>query len=109
MKEDLTNTIKILEEKNIDSIDRNRYSQIYILTNENQEVLANPNFTNNKNILTVLGSGDQVLNLLLGNAKTITTFDKNILAKYYFDLKRALILTLDYQDYLNFFFPKNIF
>ncbi len=58
----------------------------------------------NKSLLTVGSSGEQVINAHLCGAKAITLYDVNPFAKYYTWLKIAAILRLDYNEYQRFFF-----
>lgn len=55
----------------------------------------------NKNILTSLGSGDQVFNAILAGAKEIDAFDNNMYAFYYFKLKEAFIKYLSFDEYID--------
>jgi hypothetical protein len=61
------------------------------------------NFNDNK-ILTVCSSGDQAFNLILNGASKVDLFDINGFTKYYFYLKKAAIMGLNYQDFMTFFF-----
>lgn len=87
--------------------DRNYYNlfcQIYPFTTQNLK--AQYSFFNlkDKEILTILGSGDQVLELLLSGATKIDTFDINPLAELYFKLKEASFkANITKEEYLNFF------
>lgn len=66
--------------------ERDQY-KIFYKTNENiVDLLKSFNF-NGKNILTVMGSGDQVFHFLNTDAKNVDVYDKNILSKYYFYLR----------------------
>ena len=56
-----------------------------------------------KSLLTVGSSGDQVINASLKNCKDITVLDINPFTKYYFNLKKAAILTLKYEEFCKFF------
>lgn len=62
----------------------------------------------NKNVLTICGSGDQVLNALFLSAKKVTGFDLNIYSKYILNLKIASILSLEFKEFINFFGDKKI-
>ncbi len=80
------------------------FERIYPFSNENLVgLVSNLNFRN-KDCLTVLGGSDLVFDMFLNGAKSITTFDKNPLTKYYFYLKRAALLAnLTLEEYLKFF------
>ena len=57
----------------------------------------------NKNVLTICGSGDQVLNALYLGAKKVTGFDLNVYSGYLLDLKISSIIGLEFKEFLNFF------
>lgn len=59
-----------------------------------------------KDVLTVASSGDFLIHILTNNPKSVSTFDPNIFAKYYQDLKIAGIIALDYREFLDFFCGK---
>lgn len=81
-----------------------KFERIYPFTNENFKDALNKINLINKNSLTVLGSGDQTLDILLKGSDKITTFDINPLTKYYFYLKKAALqANLTLYEYLNFF------
>ena len=56
-----------------------------------------------KSILTVGSSADQVINSFLYGSKDITLFDINPFTKYYFELKKAGILLLEFNSFYEFF------
>lgn len=53
-------------------------------------------------VLSVGGSGDHVIDAALAGARDITIFDLNILARHWFELKRAALLVLDRSAFLRF-------
>ena len=57
----------------------------------------------NKRVLTVIGSGDQVINALYFGAREVIGFDINRNALFMTELKLAAISTLSYQEFLKFF------
>ena len=57
---------------------------------------------NNKSLLTVGSSCDQVIEAYACGASKVRVVDINYFTKYYFYLKKAALLTLDLKDYLNF-------
>ena len=57
----------------------------------------------NKSLLTVGSSGDQVINVSLKGCKDITVLDINPFCKYYFNLKKAAILSLTYEEFVKYF------
>ena len=83
----------------------NYFSHIYPFTNENLYAYYKNIDFKNKEVLSVVGSGDHILNAFLDGAKSVDAFDINPLAKHYVELKIAAIKTLDLKDYLLFFYP----
>lgn len=80
------------------------YSKIYTFTTENISGYINYFDFNNKSLLTVGSSGDQILNSFYNGARDITLFDINEYAKYYTYLKISAILSLSYKEFKLFFF-----
>lgn len=107
LKQDINGAINIIEGKDYSYNQLySKHSKIYPFTNEDLvHCFANFDF-NNKKCLTVLGSSDQILDMYLRGASEITTFDINILTKYFFYLKKAAILSnLTKDEYLDFLYP----
>lgn len=89
----------------ISVLGRNFYT-FYAATNENLAYFADLG-VQDKNTLTVTGSGDHALNLAYFGAKSIETFDINELAIIAFDLKKNAILHLSRDEFLEFYtYPK---
>lgn len=61
----------------------------------------------NKRVLTVVGSGDQALNLIFLGASEVDTFDINPKAKEYMLLKACAILELNYQEFIKYMVSKD--
>ncbi len=81
-----------------------KFERIYPFTNENLFECFNQFLLRNKDCLTVLASSDQALDLFLRGAKSVDTFDINPLTPYYFDLKKAFLMSdFNRDDYLKFF------
>ena len=53
----------------------------------------------NKSLLTIGSSGDQILNSFYYGARDITLFDINEYSKYYIYLKIAAIISLNYKEF----------
>ena len=87
---------------NINSSIYHENSFMYLSTNEKIK-LYQKFLKNRENSLSVISSGDQILNLCL-ESNNIDCFDISRFPKYLLELKRALILSLDYKDYVDFFF-----
>ena len=84
----------------INSCDGNpNYSRIYFSSNEPLEELFQYFSVEGKDVLTVLGSSDQLFYTLYHGAKRVDTYDINQLTKYYYYLRRWTIL------YRNQFYP----
>ncbi|MCL2570610.1 MAG: BtaA family protein [Firmicutes bacterium] len=79
------------------------HSTIYPFTNENLRAYLPFFDLEGKDVLTVTASGDHPLNMILQGAKNVTTFDINKLAYYWFELKKAGVLTLSLDDFKKFF------
>ena len=95
--------------------------KMYGQTNEDIDSLfKNFNF-NNKNVLSVLASSDQLLSCYYYGAKNVDTFDRNIRALYYYYLRKWLFIyknqlypyfcghCQEYIDIIKKIKPKNIF
>ncbi|MBE6154538.1 MAG: DUF3419 family protein [Firmicutes bacterium] len=80
------------------------FSKIYPFTTENISGYIDYFDLNNKSLLTVGSSGDQILNAFYNGARDITLFDINEYAKYYVYLKISAILSLSYNEFKLFFF-----
>ena len=77
------------------------YNKVYFNTNESLDDLFKNVDIKNKDVLTVLGSGDQSFYCYDGDARSVDVFDVNRLAIYYYYLR---IWTIEYFDR---FYPKD--
>ena len=77
------------------------HDRVYFRSNEDLNALFCHFDINGKNVLSVLGSGDQAFHLINRGADSIDLFDKNKLTIYYFYLR---LWTL---RYLNMFYPES--
>lgn len=82
---------------------KNGFCEIYPFTTENIDGYINYFNLKNKSLLTVGSSGDQALNAILNGCKDITIIDINSYVKYYYYLKVAGIMNLNYNEFLIFF------
>lgn len=73
--------------------------RIYYSSNENINKIIEKIDINNKNVLSVLGSGDQAFHLYNKGASVVDVFDNNKLTIYYYYLRRWIII------YINSFYP----
>lgn len=76
------------------------YSKIYFASNEKLDKIFSNVDIKDKNVLTVLGSGDQAFHLYNRGARHVDVFDKNKLTLFYYYLRRWVI------QYLNTFYPE---
>lgn len=63
---------------------------------------------NKKKMLSVIASGDQILNSILVNSFNIDAFDISTFPKYFLKLKMAAVMALSKKDYLNFICNENV-
>ena len=83
---------------------------IYRGTNENINSEAyKESLYGKKDILSVIGSGDQVLNSILLECKNIDAYDISLFPKYYLRFKIGAIKALSYEEYLHFFYGDDTF
>lgn len=82
------------------------YSAIYRFTNEDISSYFH-HLQNKKQVLTVIGSGCQVLNGILAGIKDFDCFDISIFPEYYLYLQIASILALSKEDYLKYHFSED--
>lgn len=86
------------------SYNKDLFDFIYPFCNENIKELLSYFSLRDKDCLSVLASTDQVFDMYLKGAKSITTFDINNLTKYYYKLKKAAMMAgLTFEDYKKFF------
>ena len=97
IEKDLDNTFKLIIGKN----NYREYDYIYLTSNEFLKQL-NINLQG-KDVLTVIGSSDQIFYAYNNKAKTVDCFDKNKLAIYFYYLRKWLIL---YEE--KYYFSINI-
>lgn len=81
-------------------------SPIYRFTNE--DILSYFHHLENKNkVLTVIGSGCQILNGILAKTKYFDCFDISIFPEYYLYLQLASIQVLSKEEYLKYYFSSD--
>ena len=81
----------------------NGFEEIYPFTTENIAGYIDYFDLQDKSLLTVGSSGDQIINAAFKGTKDITLLDINPYAKYYYYLKTAGILELNLTDFNEFF------
>ena len=87
----------------LDEASMNGFEEIYPFTTENIAGYIDYFDLQDKSLLTVGSSGDQIINAAFKGAKDITLLDINPYAKYYYNLKAAGILELNLTDFNEFF------
>lgn len=78
-------------------------SAVYKVSNERIQDYVKY-FNNRNKILSVIGSGDQILNSILMGTKEIDAFDISVFSKYFLELKIAAIKALTIDEYIDFFY-----
>ena len=82
------------------------FQKIYPFTTENINGYINGFDLEDKSLLTVGSSADQVLNASLYGSKNITLLDVNPYTRFYYYLKVAALIELDYNNFLSFLCSK---
>lgn len=85
----------------------NYFLRLYSFTNENLSGYMRTLSYSEKSVLTTGSSCDQILNLINYGCKDISLLDINPFVKYYYELKRAAIMCLSRDDYMNFLHSHN--
>lgn len=78
-------------------------SFIYMKSNERIQDYVDY-LLNKRRILSVIGSGDQIINMLISSPEHIDCFDISVYPEYFLNLKLAALQTLTQEEFLNFFF-----
>lgn len=82
---------------------------IYPFTTENINGYISKFDLKDKSLLTVGSSSDQVINAVMYDCYNQTVVDICPYTKYYFYLKKAALMSLDYEEFEQFLFYKNYF
>ena len=116
LKQKLNSAERILDRGNVIFTEYNPHSKtenscfsVYLATNENCYYFPKMTSFEEKDVLSVTGSGDQALNAVFFGAKSVETFDINQLAFLFYDLKEAALLHLSREEFLDFYDEKNLF
>ena len=82
-------------------------SKAYLRTTENINGYYEKLDFKDKKVLTVIGSSDHIFEAILRGAKKVDGFDisENAILLYY--LKEAAIKTMNFEEYMNFFYVEN--
>lgn len=103
LEEDLKKAKELIENNGYYRNEKELFNMIYPFTTENIKDMLSCFDLKDKACLTVLGASDQVFDMYLMGAKSVTAFDVNPLAKYLFYLKKAGIEALTKEEYLDYF------
>jgi hypothetical protein len=108
--DDIEKAKQIIKDNNREVTLFDEFSFIFKITNEN---MNDENYfrllCDNKKLLSVIGSGDQILNSILLGSKDIDAFDISRFPKYFLELKMAAVKCLSYEEYINFFYDGKSF
>lgn len=84
------------------------FSQFYVYTTENIAGYINEFELENKSLMTVGSSGDQVISAISQGCTDITHYDINPYSKFYIYLKLASLLALsqdNFREFIDYFIP----
>ena len=104
IEDDITKAEYLIDTPSFYRTDKNIFDMIYPFTTENiNGMFSHFNFKD-KDCLSVLGSSDQIFDMYLRGAKSVTAFDINPLTEYLFYLKKAALdANLTKEEYLDYF------
>ena len=103
VNQDIFRAKELLAHGRTSSHNDEHYCSVYPFTNENLRAYLPTLDLKGKDVLTVAASGDQTLNMALLGAKNIDCFDITRFAYYWLELKKAGIMTLSYDNFMNHF------
>lgn len=101
----ITDALKIVDNygNNLKNAYFHQESFIYMKSNERiQDYIAY--LLNKRRILSVIGSGDQIINMLTSSPEHVDCFDISVYPKYFLNLKLAALKSLSREEFLSFFF-----
>ncbi len=114
-KEDFQKAVKLVNSTKEMLIDEDAFfenfegftemTQLFRFTNENISEYYELFDFENKDVLTVIGAGDQALSAIFKGAKNVDVFDINKLSYYFLNLKKYAIKNISYEEYLKLFNP----
>ena len=81
-------------------------SGIYRFSNENITDYFH-HLQNKERVLSVIGSGGQIINNILAGSRYFDCFDISIFPEYYLHLQLASILALSKEEYLDYYFSED--
>ena len=105
MHDDIVKAQKIVSGSYINYNDKCFHDDSFIYKSSNERLRELVKYyIGRKRILSVISSGDQILNTILFDPKVINCFDISSFPKYFLYLKMAAAKALDREEYLDFFF-----
>ncbi len=107
LKDDIIIAQKIME-RSCSNYKKNLHhttSAIYKQSNERMREYLKY-FKDKKDILSVIASSDQILNMILEGAENIDAFDISSFPQYFMFLKLAAVKSLTREEYIEFFFDR---
>lgn len=109
LKKEITIAQQIIRGNYI-NIDQNKpfieTSSIYRFTNENITAYFH-HLQNKKSVLSVIGSGNQIINSILAGTRQFDCFDISIFPKFYLFLQLASVIALSKEEYLTYYLSNN--
>lgn len=103
VKDDVIKAQEIVKTNLVSNVPFHENSFIYRATNEkidNYQLFLR----NRENVLSVISSGNQILNTIYEGGKNITGFDISTFPKYYLELQIAALNTFGLDDYIKFIY-----
>lgn len=100
--------IKYIKTFDIDIDGLLQFYKFYSFSTENLTDYFNKELLENKKVLITGSSSDQIITSQLFDAKMITNYDINPLVEFIYDLKIAAIKELDIDEFINYFYYRNI-
>ena len=106
MQEDIIVAQKIVGRSYSNIINTSTFHKSSVIYKSSNEKLSNINkyLKERENSLTVISSGDQIINSILEGTINIDVFDISRFPKYFLFLKLAAIKSLSKEEYIDFFF-----
>ncbi|MBQ2640168.1 MAG: DUF3419 family protein [Bacilli bacterium] len=107
-KNDLLIAQKIMSDPYYNHNDKMFHKDSFIYMKSNELIKNYQKYLENREkVLSVIGSSDQILNMILGGTKELDVYDISRFPKYLLGLKLAGVSLLDRDEYVNFFYEGN--
>lgn len=107
IKTDIEKAQKIVSINNSSNLVSNTpyHENSFIYRTTNEQINKYQSYLKNReNILSIIASGNQILDTIYEGNKNITGFDISIFPKYYLELQIAALNILGLKDYINFIY-----